>query len=80
MTVAIPFEFEGFVSGQVASGRYSRPEDVLSDALALLRDEAELHEAIRAGVEEIDRGEVVDAETAHREIRSYAENIARRNP
>ena len=79
MTVSIPSEFERFISAQVASGKYSRPEDVLSDALALLRDESELHEAIRAGVEEVERGDIVDAETAHRELRTFIQDIMLRN-
>jgi antitoxin ParD1/3/4 len=59
LSVTIPAEFEQFVKGQVASGAYDSTEDMLSDALKLLRqrDLESLRREVQVGIDELDRGE-----------------------
>ena len=79
MTVSLPSGLESFVHAEVSGGRYAKPEDVVSEALEMLRNHTELKRSIQEGIDELDRGEFVDGETAFRELRAYAEEIVRRN-
>jgi antitoxin ParD1/3/4 len=60
-TIIAP-EFEQFVSDEVAAGKYRSAEEVVSEGLRLLRErEIEaLRKKIDVGLEQVDRGEVVD--------------------
>jgi antitoxin ParD1/3/4 len=59
LSVTIPAEFEQFVQGQLACGAYHSTEEMLSDALKLLRqrDLELLRQEVQVGIDELDRGE-----------------------
>ena len=65
---------EQIVRRKVESGDYPFPEDVVNEALRLLeeRDESrrdELRREIALGIEEVNRGELVDGEEVFEELR-----------
>jgi antitoxin ParD1/3/4 len=68
ITATIPAEFEPFIEHQVAMGRYRSAQEVVSDALRLLRKQGmdTLRQEIQVGIDELDRGEeiVIDDEKA----------------
>ena len=68
ITATIPAEFEPFIENQVATGRYHSPQEVVSDALRLLREQGleALRKEIQVSIDELDRGEeiVIDDEEA----------------
>jgi antitoxin ParD1/3/4 len=77
MQITLPTEVEQFVQRQIESGQYSTPEDVLLAGIRLLEDLErtykgrfeELRREITIGVEEADRGELLDSETVFQGLR-----------
>lgn len=59
MTVALPPDLEQFVENEIASGRYGSEDELLCDALRLLRARRlqRLRKEIRIGIDQLDRGE-----------------------
>jgi antitoxin ParD1/3/4 len=72
ISATISPEFEQFVCDEVAAGKYRSVEEVVSEGLRLLRQrEIEaLRKQIDVGLEQIDRGEVldIDDEDAHKAL------------
>jgi putative addiction module CopG family antidote len=58
--VPIPVELEPFVQGVVQNGSYPNPAEVVGEALRLLARREQLLHDVRAGVEQLDRGEYVE--------------------
>lgn len=58
--VPIPVELEPFVQGVVASGSYHDPAEVVGEALRLLARREQLINDVKAGVEQLDRGEYTE--------------------
>ena len=61
MTVSIPNELRQFIEGEVACGKYRSEEEVVAEAIALLRERERKRDAIRkdiqVGLDELDRGD-----------------------
>jgi|GEM_PF-5977226 len=55
--VPIPAELELFVQGVVESGSYHNPAEVVGEALRLLARREQLINDVKAGVEQLNRGE-----------------------
>ena len=76
MNVSLRKELEQFIDDRVKSGRYSSADEVVEEALWLLRERdrtsterlAELKAKIREGIEASERGEVVDGEEVFAEL------------
>jgi antitoxin ParD1/3/4 len=68
MSFPLPPEFVRAVLDRVASGQYASPNDVLAAALrALEHAEVELdtlRREVQAGIDQVERGQVVDGEEA----------------
>jgi antitoxin ParD1/3/4 len=75
--ISISPEFKQFIKGQVALGAYATPSEVVGDALRLLqlheRDREALASGLRqkiaVGLEQLDRGETVEADEVFDELR-----------
>ena len=80
MNVSLTPELEQFVQSRVASGRYQTASEVVREGLRLLeeREQAcetalnELRAKIRRGVEQADRGELLDGDTVFEEIKQLS--------
>jgi putative addiction module CopG family antidote len=61
MSISLPADIEEFVRGEVESGRYDSVEDVLHEAIGILkvreRQRDELRSDIRAAVDQIESGD-----------------------
>ena len=66
------------VQDAVASGRYESQQEILNDALTLWKKREEELDKLRAeiqiGIDQLDRGESIDGEIVHQELR---EKLAR---
>jgi antitoxin ParD1/3/4 len=77
MTVTLTAEQEQFITEQLKDGHYRSAADVVAQSLGMLRAQeefiranvAELREKIASGMEQIRRGEVMDGETAIKNLR-----------
>jgi len=76
MNVAIDPEYEKFIDEQVKAGRFSSSAEALEAGIARLMldpdpdvlDEQDVAD-IRQSLDQIQKGEVIDAKTVHAEIR-----------
>jgi putative addiction module CopG family antidote len=58
--VSIPTELEPFVEGVLLEGTYHNPTEVVGEALRLLARREQLLHDVKAGVEQLDRGEYTE--------------------
>jgi antitoxin ParD1/3/4 len=75
MSTGLTSENERFVCEAIQTGSYSTREDVLNDALALLREREELRRKINAGIEQIERGELLDGNEVFDRLEERAREI-----
>jgi antitoxin ParD1/3/4 len=83
MALALTPELEQFIQNQVAIGKYASADEVLIAGLKLLEEREhlyhgrfeELQREIMVGIEEADRGELIDGETVFHNLR---EKLAQR--
>jgi antitoxin ParD1/3/4 len=77
MTLLLTPELEIFIQSQVASGKYTSTNEVIIAALKLLKEHEriyqgrfeELKREIAVGLEEAERGELIDADTVFNHLR-----------
>jgi antitoxin ParD1/3/4 len=77
MNVSLTPELERLVAEKVKSGMYGSASEVIREALRLLQERDELRRArleelrreIARGLEQADRGELIDGEQVFRELR-----------
>jgi antitoxin ParD1/3/4 len=80
MNVSLTPELEKFVQSRVASGWYQTASEVVREGLRLLeeREQArettleELRAKIRRGIDQADRGELLDGDAVFEEIRQLS--------
>ena len=80
MNVSLTPELEQFVQSRVASGRYQTAREEVREGLRLLEEREQTRESaleglrakIRRGIEQADRGEVLDGDTVFEEIRQLS--------
>ena len=80
MNVSLTPELERFVQSRVASGRYQTASEVVREGLRLLEEREQSREAvmeellakIRRGIEQADRGELLDGDAVFDEIRQLS--------
>ena len=77
MNIQIKPELEQIIQAQIATGRYSNPEDVISKALKLLLEwdkgyqnwVEETREKVDIAIEQLDRGEGINGEVVISQLR-----------
>lgn len=73
MNVAIPAELEQFVENVIRSGSFADPAEVVAEALRLLEKREHLRRGIRAGVEQLDRGQYTEYD--ENSVREFLKDI-----
>jgi antitoxin ParD1/3/4 len=77
MTVTLTPELEQFVAEQLKSGHYRSVDDLIAQSLGMLRAQeefiethaSELREKIAVGLDQIQKGQVVDGRKAIQDLR-----------
>jgi antitoxin ParD1/3/4 len=81
MTLSFPPDLEQFVQGELASGRYESVDAVVCEGLRLLQERERRLEALRqdidAGLDQVNRGEVIELEDEEAQ-RAFFEDIKTR--
>lgn len=81
--LALPPELRQFVEERVRAGEYSSAEEVLSEAVKLLKFERDaklrrLRDAVQVGLDELDRGEGIDV--AWDQLDDWLDGLGRETP
>jgi antitoxin ParD1/3/4 len=77
MQVSLPPDLERFVTELIGSGQYHSPEEAVRAGLCLLQDQErlrrirleEVRKEIAIGIEQADRGELIDGEEVFASLR-----------
>ncbi len=72
MDVQLPADQQAVVESLVASGRFQSVDEVLSEGIRLLASTERLRHEVQAGVQQADRGELVDHDTVFARLRAMA--------
>ncbi|MBE9210733.1 type II toxin-antitoxin system ParD family antitoxin [Nostoc sp. LEGE 06077] len=78
MNIQLKPELEQIIEAQIATGRYSNPEEVISKALKLLLEweqgyqqwVEETRQKVEVAIEQLDRGEGIEGEVVIEGLRS----------
>ena len=75
MSIQLPPSDQRAAEQLVAMGRYSSVEDVISEGIRQLLNAEQLRAKVNIGIEQADRGEVVDHDTTFNKLRSLAATL-----
>jgi len=75
MTHQFPPDLEQFVTDELARGSYTSEDELIAEAVRLLKKRDELRADIAQGLEELDRGERLDADEVFAELRQRAAEL-----
>ena len=72
MNVQIPQEQQAIVEGLVAAGRFSSIGEAISEGIRLLASSEQLRQQVQIGIEQADRGEVIEHDTVFAQLKAMA--------
>jgi putative addiction module CopG family antidote len=75
MNLNLPVEANDFVKGLVAQGKYQNEEEAVVDGIRLLMGREKLRSEIQVGVDQLERGESCEEETAFGEVDAAIDEI-----
>lgn len=79
MNIALKPEYEEFIRSQIQSGKYGSAEELIGEAIALLRERKqrikELRQKIAVGTAQIAKGQVTDGELVFAKLQEKIEHI-----
>jgi antitoxin ParD1/3/4 len=70
MNVDLPDEQQAIIESLVASGRFSSAGEALTEGLRLLVSSEHLRRQVQEGMDQADRGELVDHDTVFGQLRA----------
>ncbi|MCG8583177.1 MAG: type II toxin-antitoxin system ParD family antitoxin [Pirellulales bacterium] len=75
MSTGLRPENEKFVVDVVQAGTYRSRDEVLDEALTLLREREETRRKVNAGIEQAERGELLDGDEVFERLEARAREI-----
>ena len=79
MNIVLKPEYQEFIESQMQSGKYASVEEIIGEAIALLRERKrhleELHEKIAVGTIQIAKGQVTDGELVFTRLQEKTDQI-----
>ncbi len=69
MSTDIPSDYGSQVQQLIAQGKFRNEKEIISEGIRLVIARETLHADIQAGIDELDRGEGIDAEEVYAEAR-----------
>jgi len=70
MNVELPAEQQAIIERLVATGRFSSAGEALTEGLRLLVSSERLSQQVQVGIDQADRGELVDHDTVFGQLRA----------
>ena len=79
MNIVLKPEYQEFIESQMQSGKYASVEEIIGEAIALLRERKqhleELREKIAVGTTQIAKGQVTDGELVFTRLQEKIDQI-----
>lgn len=72
MNIDLPAEQQAFIQDLVAAGRFSSQSEAICQAVALLISREQLKQKVQIGIEQADRGLLIDHDTVFGQLRMMA--------
>ena len=69
MSTDIPSDYGSIVQKLIAQGKFQDEQEVVAEGIRLVIARDKLHADIQAGIDELDRGESIDAKEVYAEAR-----------
>lgn len=79
MKINLPADQQTFIEDLVQSGRFASADEAISECVRLLVTREQLRQRIEIGIEQADRGELIDHDTVFANLRSRAAEIQQAN-
>lgn len=77
MNINLSPDTQAFIENLVQSGRFTSADDVIGESVRLLVSRERLREQIELGVEQADRGDLLDHDEVFAHLRTRAAEIQR---
>ena len=75
MEISLPPDQQSFLEELVQSGQYSSTDEAISECVRRLMNQEQLKQRIDAGIQQADRGDVIDHDTVFANLRSRAAEL-----
>ena len=75
MNINLPPDQQAFIENLVQSGRFASADEAIRECVRLLVSREQLREQVAIGIEQADRGDVMDHDTIFAELRARAADI-----
>ncbi len=72
MNIELPADQQEFLVGLVAAGRYTSVGEAIREGVDLLISREDLKKQVQTGIDQADRGEVIDHDSVFRHLRALA--------
>ncbi|PHS15445.1 MAG: hypothetical protein COA78_05140 [Blastopirellula sp.] len=72
MEIEISAEQQAIIKGWLATGRFSSAEDAVSECIQQFKAQDQLRQQVQIGIDQADRGEVIDHETMFSRLNALA--------
>ena len=69
MSTGIPSDFGATVQKLIADGKFQDEKEIIAEGIRLVVAREQLHADIQAGIDQLDRGEGIDAKEVYAEAR-----------
>ena len=79
MNIQLPQNLDQFIQNLIADGRFANESEVLTEGLRLLQAREQLHRDVRAGFDQLDRGEGIAAEEVYDRLNKQIAEIENKN-
>lgn len=79
MDIQLPQEQRAIVEGLVAAGRFSSVEEAISEGIRLLASNEKLRREVQVGIQQADRGELIDHDTVFGQLKALAKEAKASN-
>ena len=75
MQVDLPADQQTYLEGLVSSGRFPTVGDAIREGVELLISHEDLKGQVQIGLDQADRGELIDFDTAFQSLRALAKEL-----
>ena len=72
MDIQLPQDQQSAIEAMVTNGRFSSVQEAVSEGIRLLVSNEKLREAVQVGIDQADRGELLDHDTVFAQLKAMA--------